>query len=732
MIRFVRKADFGSLSLQDLLDARDHYHVHLANLPTVTGTAVGRYRIRLNDRNIDDASLSTAAPDKALGPRTLRGSDIRPWSWPSVLVFVSEWVDPDTLARHPDLTVPPILYLPDGRQVRTCVVLVERRVANLPAAETVVFAAHRVGPGFQVYSQDQGFTRLGVASAVVSDGASAYALISRHLASGAEGPVFALPRGRRVDLGQTRLGARDAPSLSELYPGFAGRDARLTVDASLVKLDNVAAWTSQYMGVGRMGEPIDLSTDTMTLNLIGCPVFTELPGGHRVEGSVQGLFYRHATMGGVDSLAEFLIGPRHPEDSVATRPGDSGSMWFWDHVADGSAAGTAGGRGTLEYRPLAVQWGGQGFLANPGSASTEFALATSLSAICKSLRVELVRDWESDQSRYWGKVGHYHIGYAACFALRSDKARALFEANASSIGVSDADIVAGKLPSATQTSKFIALADVPDLVWRRTRGKDKANHFADMDEPGKGPFAGKTLLSLWKSDKSSRTPKVWNDFYGSIDPKRKAENRGALPFRVAQLYGIMVDAVHRGALDEFVCAAGVLAHYSGDACQPLHVSYLHHGLPGDASDDGVHAVYEDDMLDQAAAELVAGVSVRVAKAPKRAAFKGSAAAADAVVQLMRRTIAKLPPADIVDCYDRVRGKGQAKAMWTELGARTMDCIADGVLTLATIWQSAWTEGGGDAGQQVSLKAARTPVPTANLKKLYDTKTFAESKWLSEM
>ena len=29
----------------------------------------------------------------------------------------------------------------------------------------------------------------------------------------------------------------------------------------------------------------------------------------------------------------------------------------------------------------------------------------------------------------------------------------------------------------------------------------------------------------------------------------------------------------------FLCAAGCLAHYVGDACQPLHISRLHHGQP---------------------------------------------------------------------------------------------------------------------------------------------------------
>ena len=39
-------SDFTSLSLKDLLEARDLYHFHLVNRQNVIGTAVGRYLYR--------------------------------------------------------------------------------------------------------------------------------------------------------------------------------------------------------------------------------------------------------------------------------------------------------------------------------------------------------------------------------------------------------------------------------------------------------------------------------------------------------------------------------------------------------------------------------------------------------------------------------------------------------------------------------------------------------------
>lgn len=748
MERFVRRAHPNSLSVRDLLDARDHYHVHLANLPTVQGTAIGRYRIRREDPDFKEPVPEHDGNE--LGPRTLRNSDFRDWSWPCVLVFVNKWLDKETLAKRPEMAVPPLLYLPDGRQVRTCPILVEQRERNLPAAETAVYAASKFGPNFQVYVEDQGATRMGVASAIVEDGACAYVLVSRHLTSGADSGkgVFALPRNKRETIGYVTARSVNSVPLENIYPGFGGRNAELTLDVSLVKLANVGACTTQYLGVGTMGRPIDLSADTMSLNLIGCPVFTELPGNVRVEGKVQALFYRHTSVGGVDALAEILIGPRDSAGSIETRPGDSGAVWFWDDVADHSVSDKASKKdiarsegdsskardasnASRAYRAFCVQWGGGGFSSASASGTTEFALGTSLSSVCKALSVDVVEDWASGQSRYWGKVGHYNIGYAACFALQSERASIVFEANARSIGVSDDDIVAGNLPSAVQKTKFIALADVPDLVWRQSRGMDKANHFADMDEEGKGEFEGKTLLQLWKS-KANRTPQVWNEFYESIDPSREPAHRGALPFRVAQLFDVMVAAVKANELNKYVCAAGVLAHYIGDACQPLHVSYLHHGLPDDSSDDKVHAVYEDDMLNHAAADVVAGVKSTVASLGKQPLLDDGMAAADAVVQLMQRTIKTLAPEEVLDVYNRVRGNSQSADMWGELGDRTIECMADGAVTLATVWQSAWTRGGGDTSPFYTKTVCATAINKMRLKTLYDDRTFAESLWLKDM
>lgn len=57
-----------------------------------------------------------------------------------------------------------------------------------------------------------------------------------------------------------------------------------------------------------------------------------------------------------------------------------------------------------------------------------------------------------------------------------------------------------------------------------------------------------------------------------------------------------------------------------------------------------------------------------------------------------------------------------------VGDRTISCIADGCLQLASIWQSAWLEGNGNKVSNSKLGR----IDTHDLKNLYDDKHFLES------
>src|SRR5437762_14386145 len=125
---FPPRRNFSSLSVKDLLEAREAYHVHLMHLTNVIGTAVGRYRIRINDP--DTVSPDAWRSRNHSPARTLTNTVIMKWSWPCVLVFVREWLTQEEFIEvGPDQVVPRFLYLPDGRMIPTCVLVAQPQKA---------------------------------------------------------------------------------------------------------------------------------------------------------------------------------------------------------------------------------------------------------------------------------------------------------------------------------------------------------------------------------------------------------------------------------------------------------------------------------------------------------------------------------------------------------------------------------------------------------------------------
>ncbi len=737
---FPPRRNFTSLSVQDLLEAREAYHVHLAHLENVIGTAIGRYRIRIDDDDIKRPNkwrARTKAPE-----RTLRNTVVRKWSWPCVLVFVSKWLTQEDIAsQDPDQVVPRFLYLPDGRVAPTCVIFAEKQPVGPPPLQDLTFPADLVGGGYPVITEVQNRQHVGSLGCLVSDGDSVYALTNRHV-TGIRRPeeligrdIFTMMNGKRQKIGETDVKQIGKKPFADVYPGWPGARAFSTIDAGLIRVSDINYWTAQVFGVGELGELADLNVDTISLDLIGCPVRAFGGASGELVGEIKALFYRYRSVGGFDYISDLMIGERSPvisEDMTAispkqlkeepilpltTLPGDSGTLWFFDESPEDKAERKTEPR-ARRLRPIALQWGGQVLGDSSADSQLKFALATWLSTICRELDVDVIPDWQIGHSEYWGKLGHYKIGAKACELVSNPKLKKLLMANVHNIAFDD-DAILDRQLKKIDNKGFVPLADVPDLVWRTSRPKDSANHFADMDEEGRSEFKGKTLLDLCV-DPDNVDIDVWNQFYDSIETDFK---RGAVPFRVWQLYDQMVASLKKGKVAEYVCAAGVLAHYVGDSCQPLHVSFLHHGRPGHDDETEVHSVYETRMLDRFPADIIAGVNENLKSKTAKADVKGGKEAAIAVIELMRETIKKLPPMKIIEAHNATEGgRERAEHMFNVLGKKTTETMARGALCLASLWASAWKEGNG-----AKVAAGKIgEVDRAELKKLYNTKTFCEA------
>lgn len=732
--QFPPRRDFHALSVRQLLEARDAFHSHLLHLAHVVGTGIGLYRIRRDELKVDTGDTTRElvrkrdlGEYKAPGPRTLGNSVVKPWSWPCVLVFVDEWCKPEDFAKNPDEMVPRFLYARGDLVVPTCVVLVERDDSFEAPLDLVDAPVPMLGGGLPLFSRVQGQTRVGSVGCLVRDGRNVYAITNQHVAGDAGSEISAVVHGEYRVVGSSSVKQVGKLAFSTAYRGWPGEDAMATLDAGLIEVHDVREWSAQIFGLGELGATVDLNTHTITLDLIGTPVDAFGAGSRRLTGEIQALFYRFRSIGGLDYVADLVIGPRSEKQPLATHHGDSGTLWVWNGAADQRRTPTVGAQD--DFRPIALQWGGQRFLDGLTRERYRFALATSLSTICRELDVEVIRDWNIGNTEYWGAVGHYKVGLTACDLLADPDLVALMQANQSRIAITDVGLLA-KDEEELDRAHFVPLADVADIVWRVTRKKDQANHFADMDEPGKGQFNGKTLLQLFTSKQSTLNAATWTEFYDALGVDED-KHRGALPLRMKEYYDAMVGFAAAGQLVEFVCAAGTAAHYMGDACQPLHVSRLHHGA--DESETDVHTDYETTMVGRFRKDIITDVKKKARRIQKKHCYTGGQNAAEHVVALMRNTLKHLPPQDILAVWRTAHGQGKTQKMWDALGARTTDVMARGAEALALFWESAWREGRSRPDAAPVKKTELTAIPEQQLMDLYnDHDGFLPARWLKEM
>jgi hypothetical protein len=737
MRTFPSNRDYSSLSVRDLVEARDHYHVHLAHLQNVVGTAIGRYRIRENDwyATHPPSEKPPEGYERPEGARTLFNSVVTDWSWPCVLVFVDHWADTKSFGTgtEADQIVPRALYLPDGRVVPTCVVEMRRDVLPGGIPHQYRFPKTFIGGGYPVLADVQGRERIGSVGCLVTDGHATFALTNRHVTGEKDREIFSILGGKRVRVGVSDPRHIGKMSFEEVYGGWPGKSVFCNLDAGLIRIDDITHWTTQILGVGPLDEIIDLNTDTMTLDLIDCNVRAFGAASGELFGTIAGFFYRYKSVGGFDYVADVMIAPRpDPADRTSiqnTLPGDSGTVWCLEQPWPPSVPKDDPRRRRPRLRPIALQWGGQVVIDEGVKKSTarSFTLATALSTVCRVLDLDLVRDWNTGLPEYWGAVGHYLIAAIACLNVRDKRLRRLMTANVERISYSRARIEKGANAfKGLSSAPFVGLADVPDFAWKGGgRGSEGPNHFANMDKPvPSGEWKGKTLLDLCRESADNVDVGVWKKYYSLAKPG----TRGTLPFRVWQIYVDMKRAVAAGDLNRFVAGAGVLAHYIGDACQPLHLSWMYDGIPqpgGGKKAKGVHEAYEKAMFNKHVAELWDGVKERVAASQAKPIETGKGAAI-ATVKLMQKAFNLIEPKTIVNAY------AKGSDLWAKFADPTKETMANGVELLMHLWYSAWTEGGGD-GVELSDDDAELTIGEKALSDIYDdAEGFVPSRNLDEI
>lgn len=730
LARSPARSEYDALSMLDLLEAREQYHIHLMRHPKVVATAVGYYRIRHGD-----TPPGAPNPVKGTGPRTLTNSEVRSYSWPAILVFVDEWVAVGDFGHgrtyDPDEIVPATLFIPDGRRVPVCVIEAPRDPVSPDTPKVIRRPLNNIGSGHPVFIDVQGRDHVATIACIVTDGHKAYGLTNRHVTGEAGEDLSSELGGRSQPIGVSSPEQVTRAPFSDVYPTWPGKSVYINMDAGLIDISNVNNWTAKLQDGSVMGPMVDLSAANFPMSLLGRHVRGYgAASAQWISGEIQALFYRYKSKGGFEYVSDFFIGPRTPSEEdpkppeFVTRPGDSGTLWLLEPTEDKNCIDGAHTPNML--RPLAIQWGANRLYSGLSSQPRSYALATCLSTVCDRLDIDIVRDWNLDQPDTWGAVGHFSIASRVSKLLSAavPTLRKLMESNANIISHDDQTILNSDFARMGDLD-FIPMADVPDFFWKHgnqghSRGSEGPNHFADMDQ--KRDKDGVDLLKLCE-DPNNIDPKVWNDFYSSVEDLLDGgpvamEHRGLLPFRVWQIFDKMVEFVADDKMAEFVCAAGVLTHYIGDSCQPLHISYLHDGDPTRskahtvhhvkgkkagttevkhiALGTGFHSAYEDDMVNSHRKDILDGLD----KSPtvkKNEYVAGGSDAAKATIDLMRKTFTALPPEQMLNTYLDAKNKGEdsTEAFWNAYGKGTIAAMQDGTHLLAVLWESAWTAGNGE-------------------------------------
>jgi hypothetical protein len=393
-----------------------------------------------------------------------------------------------------------------------------------------------------------------------------------------------------------------------------------------------------------------------------------------------------------------------------------------------------------DLRPLAIEWGGQVF--EDRKERSNFAVATSLSNVCKILDVELVTDLDRGVQGYWGRVGHYSIAAFAVGLLGAGPLADLMKKNLTNLsfdlGTIRDENLDDLIKNAHADEGFIPLADVPDEVWKklkshpggrdvgftdhgRTTGPEHPQHYADIDIPYQpdGHHGPQNLRDLCLADDQFLSVKAWQDFYEKIGEdggkQRDKFSKGILPFRVWQFFDAMKEFARDKDAERYVAAGGILAHYVGDACQPLHGSMYSNGDPSRKVKrrhpktgvietvnfaDGVHSAYETKMLDRRKGDLLDAIGIAMPNGSHGLPLVNNGfEAAKAIVALMDKTANTLEPLKLCEFFQKHGANTHVAtldAMWGEFGDRTAEVMVLGIRYLAMIWQSAWEAGGGDA------------------------------------
>ena len=158
----------------------------------------------------------------------------------------------------------------------------------------------------------------------------------------------------------------------------------------------------------------------------------------------------------------------------------------------------------------------------------------------------------------WGRDAHDTIARSACLALPDDM-RPFFMASRAWLGYHAQD---------------------PDL-WREKDPAERNRHYMDIDK--------------LTAEEVARLDPSLAESYRRLG-RKKLDDVGVVPWRVAEFTGLLTDALRRGNWTEVRRTAAALSHYIADSCVPFHATKNYNGKA--TGNLGIHGRFDIELVNR--------------------------------------------------------------------------------------------------------------------------------------